>query len=136
MSLPGQIATTVKTKSQTLATLTKAGIIRPARPDRLLQTGIALVRWGPTPAAGYTVSAARYPDEVAIVDEAGTLTFLEVHRRTNALRARARRTPASAPATASRSCAATTAASSRRSWRARSSAPTRCSSTPPSPSRS
>jgi len=84
MSLPGQIATTVKTKSQTLATLTKAGIIRPARPDRLLQTGIALVRWGPTPAAGYTVSAARFPDEVAIVDEAGTLTFLEVHRRTNA----------------------------------------------------
>ena len=84
MSLPGQIATTVKTKSQTLATLTKAGIIRPARPDRLLQTGVALVRWGPTPAAGYTVSAVRYPDEVAIVDEAGTLTFLEVHRRTNA----------------------------------------------------
>jgi acyl-CoA synthetase (AMP-forming)/AMP-acid ligase II len=85
MSLPGQIATTVKTKSQTLATLTKAGIIRPARPDRLLQTGIALARWGPTPAAGYTVSAARYPDEVGIVDEAGTLTFLEIHRRTNAL---------------------------------------------------
>ena len=85
MSLPGQIATTVKTKSQTLATLTKAGIIRPSRPDRLLQTGIALVRWGPTPAAAYTVNAARYPDEVAIVDEAGTLTFLEVHRRTNAL---------------------------------------------------
>jgi len=84
MSLPGQIATTVKTKSQTLATLTKAGIIRPSRPDRLLQTGIALYRWGPTPAAGYTVSAARFPDEVAIVDEAGTLTFLEVHRRTNA----------------------------------------------------
>jgi acyl-CoA synthetase (AMP-forming)/AMP-acid ligase II len=85
MSLPGQIATTVKTKSQTLATLTRAGIIRLSRPDRLLQTGIALVRWGPTPAAAYTVNAARYPDEVAIVDEAGTLTFLEVHRRTNAL---------------------------------------------------
>jgi fatty-acyl-CoA synthase len=84
MSLPGQIATTVKTKSQTLATLTKAGIIRPSRPDRLLQIGIALARWGPTPAAGYTAYAARHPDEVAIVDEAGTLTFLEVHRRTNA----------------------------------------------------
>jgi fatty-acyl-CoA synthase len=85
MSLPGQIATTVKTKSQTLATLTRAGIIRPSRPDRLLQTGVALVRWGPTPAAAYTINAARYPDEVGIVDEAGTLTFLEIHRRTNAL---------------------------------------------------
>ncbi|MGH3101552.1 MAG: AMP-binding protein, partial [Thermoleophilia bacterium] len=32
-----------------------------------------------------TVSATRYPDEVAIVDEAGTLTFKQVHERTNAL---------------------------------------------------
>src|SRR5918994_2466223 len=85
MSLPGQIATTVKTKAQTLATLTRAGIIRPSRPDRVLQTGVALVRWGPTPAAAYTINAARYPDDVGIVDEAGTLTFLEIHQRTNAL---------------------------------------------------
>src|SRR5215218_9013470 len=85
MSLPGQIATTVKTKTQTLATLTKAGIVRPSRPDRLLHTAVALVRWGPTPAAGYTVSATRHPDDVGIVDEAGTLTFREIHGRTNAL---------------------------------------------------
>ncbi len=85
MSLPGQIATTVKTKTQTLATLAKAGIVRPSRPDRLLHTAVALVRWGPTPAAAYTASAARYPDDVAIVDEAGTLTFRQVHERTNAL---------------------------------------------------
>src|SRR5918994_2331079 len=85
MSLPGQIATTVKTKTQTLATLTKAGIVRPTRPDKLVALGVTLVRWGPTPAAGYTVSATRYPDEVAIVDEAGTLTFKQVHERTNAL---------------------------------------------------
>jgi len=85
MSLPGQIATTVKTKSQTIATLATAGIIRPARPDRLVHTVVALARWGPTPAAGYTVSAMRYPDEVGIVDEAGTLTFQEIHERTNAL---------------------------------------------------
>jgi len=85
MSLPGQIATTVKTKSQTLATLAKAGIVRPARPDRLLHTAVALVRWGPTPAAAYTASAARYPDDVGIVDEAGTLSFRQIHERTNAL---------------------------------------------------
>ena len=136
MSLPGQIATTVKTKTQTLATLTKAGIVRPARPDRLLALGVALARWGPTPAAGYTVSATRYPDEVAIVDEAGTLTFRQIHERTNALAHALARRRHRARATASRSCAATTAASSRPSWRARSSAPTPCSSTPRSPSRS
>ena len=85
MSLPGQIATTLKTKTQTLATLTKAGIVRPARPDKLVALGVTLARWGPTPAAGYTVSATRYPDDVAIVDEAGTLTFKQVHERSNAL---------------------------------------------------
>ncbi len=71
---------------------TKAGIVRPSRPDRLLAHGVALVRWGPTPAAGYTVSATRYPDEVGIVDEAGTLTFREIHQRTNALANAWRRT--------------------------------------------
>jgi len=66
-------------------TLVGAGIIRPLRPDRLVRTGLALARWGPTPAAGYTSSAIAYPDEPAIIDELGTLTFAEVHRRSNGL---------------------------------------------------
>ena len=57
----------------------------PTRPDRALRSLVALRRWGPTPAAAYTGAAARYPDRLAIVDERGTLTFEEVHRRTNAL---------------------------------------------------
>jgi len=65
--------------------LAGAGLLRPARPDRLLRTGLALHRWGPTPAAGYEASAARFPDEPAIVDELGMLTFGEVQLRTNAL---------------------------------------------------
>jgi acyl-CoA synthetase (AMP-forming)/AMP-acid ligase II len=85
MALPGQVATTVATKLQTLVTLAGAGIVRPSRPDRLLHTAVALARWGPTPAAAYTVSAARYPDLVGIVDELGTLTFREINARTNAL---------------------------------------------------
>jgi fatty-acyl-CoA synthase len=85
MSLPGQLATQVNTKLQTLITLAGTGILRPSRPDRMLQTAVALARWGPTPAAGYTVAAARHPDETAVVDELGTLTFREVHERTNAL---------------------------------------------------
>lgn len=66
-------------------TLAGAGFVRPTRPDRLLRTGLALQRWGPTPAAGYTASAIRFPNDTAIIDELGTLTFEEVHRRTNAL---------------------------------------------------
>src|SRR3954453_23008381 len=65
--------------------LTDTGIIRPTRPDKLVRIGLALQRWGPTPAAGYTAAAIRHPDETAIVDELGTLTFREVHERTNAL---------------------------------------------------
>jgi fatty-acyl-CoA synthase len=66
-------------------TLAEAGVIRPTRPDRLLKVGLALQRWGPTPAAGYSASAARYGGETAIIDELGTLTFEQVHRRSNAL---------------------------------------------------
>jgi acyl-CoA synthetase (AMP-forming)/AMP-acid ligase II len=85
MSLPGQLATQVNTKLQTLITLAGTGILRPSRPDRMLHTAVALARWGPTPAAGYTVAARRHPGETAVIDELGTLTFREVHERTNAL---------------------------------------------------
>src|SRR5215207_8604742 len=82
-SLPGP--RTAAGKLQTVATLARAGIIRPQRPDRLLQAGIALARWGATPAAGYKAAASRFPDDRALIDEAGSLTFREVHERTNAL---------------------------------------------------
>jgi acyl-CoA synthetase (AMP-forming)/AMP-acid ligase II len=85
MSLPGTIATQIETKLHTVTALTRAGIIRPTRPDRLARAASAMLRWGPTPAAGYSANAARFPDDQAIIDELGTLTFREVHARTNAL---------------------------------------------------
>ena len=60
-------------------------MIAPTRPDRAVRAVRALRRWGPTPAAAYTGSAARYPNRAALVDERGTLTFDEVQKRTNAL---------------------------------------------------
>jgi acyl-CoA synthetase (AMP-forming)/AMP-acid ligase II len=84
-SIPGRLVGQVSTKLFTLKTLAEAGILSPTRPDRLVGLAQALLRWGPTPAAGYTVAATRYPDEPAIVDELGTLTFEEVDQRTNAL---------------------------------------------------
>src|SRR4051812_29016981 len=85
MSLPGKVATQVTTKLHTVYALTNAGIIRPQRPDRVARVAWAFLRWGPTPAAGYASNAARYPDDTAIIDELGTLSFREVHERTNAL---------------------------------------------------
>ncbi|TML03824.1 MAG: acyl-CoA synthetase [Actinobacteria bacterium] len=75
----------VTDRLHTAKTLVETGIFRPTRPDKLLRVGLTLQKWGPTPAAGYTGSAIRYPDETAIIDELGTLTFREVHERTNAL---------------------------------------------------
>jgi fatty-acyl-CoA synthase len=85
MSLAGRVSKEVTTKLHTVYALTNAGIIRPQRPDRAARMALALLRWGPTPAAGYAANAARYPDENAIVDELGTLSFRDVHERTNAL---------------------------------------------------
>src|SRR3954447_23478536 len=81
----GRLATQAQTKLQTLVTLTRAGIVHPERPDRLWHTARALLRYGTTPAAGYTAAARNFPDEPAVIDELGTLTFREVDERTNAL---------------------------------------------------
>src|SRR5215210_1725159 len=78
--IPGRVAG----KLQTVATLAGVGIIRPQRPDRLLRAGLALVRWGATPAAGYKAAASRYPDAIGLIDERGALTFRELHERSNA----------------------------------------------------
>jgi fatty-acyl-CoA synthase len=75
----------VKYKLEVARTLLGTGMIAPVRPDRAVRAVVALRRWGPTPAAAYAVSAVRYPEREAIVDERGTLTFAEVDRRTNAL---------------------------------------------------
>ena len=37
------------------------GMIAPVRPDRAVKSVVALKRWGPTPAAAYIGSAARFP---------------------------------------------------------------------------
>jgi fatty-acyl-CoA synthase len=72
-------------KAFTVRTLAQTGVLHPSRPDKLARVLNALRRWGPTPAFGYAKSAIIRPDETAIIDELGTLTFEQVHRRTNAL---------------------------------------------------
>jgi len=71
--------------AKSIKVLADAGIVRPMMPATLVKALAAPIRWGSTPAAGYTASAARRPDRVAIVDELGSVTFREVHERTNAL---------------------------------------------------
>ncbi|MFY9469626.1 MAG: AMP-binding protein, partial [Solirubrobacterales bacterium] len=67
------------------ATVVSSGILSPAHPRVLAEVKRALGKWGPTQAAGYAISAVRFPDEAAIADELGRLTNREVHERTNQL---------------------------------------------------
>ena len=68
-----------------LKVLADADVVRPLRPDKLARMGATLVRWGRGPAAGYITAAVVCPDEPAVIDELGTLSFAELDRRTNAL---------------------------------------------------
>jgi acyl-CoA synthetase (AMP-forming)/AMP-acid ligase II/uncharacterized membrane protein len=81
MSIPERVGYTLGS----LRVLVERGVLRPMRPDKLARMAATLVRWGRSPAAGYVALAIQYPDEPAIVDELGTLTFAEVNERTNAL---------------------------------------------------
>ena len=63
--------------------LARAGLLTPTRPDRLLGMGLAVLRWGITPATGYAAGASRHPDRLALVDDEGPLTFRDVDRRTD-----------------------------------------------------
>jgi len=65
--------------------LREAGILGAVRPDKAARIGTAFLRWGASPATGIATAAIHYPDETALIDERGSLTFEQVHRRSNAL---------------------------------------------------
>jgi non-ribosomal peptide synthetase component E (peptide arylation enzyme) len=81
LSIPGRVAYLLGG----VKILAEAGVIRPMRPDRVVRVVQTLARWGRSPAAGTISLANRFPDETAIVDELGTLSFRELHERSNAL---------------------------------------------------
>jgi fatty-acyl-CoA synthase len=65
--------------------LREAGVVGLHRPDKSVKVVSAFIRWGASPALGITTAAIHYPDEPALIDERGSLTFEELHRRSNAL---------------------------------------------------
>jgi acyl-CoA synthetase (AMP-forming)/AMP-acid ligase II len=85
MSQVQHVLDLIGNRAQAVKVLAEAGVIAPMRPEKVVHMASTMLRWGPTPAAGYAVSAARRPDKIGIVDELGTLTFKEIHERTNAL---------------------------------------------------
>jgi acyl-CoA synthetase (AMP-forming)/AMP-acid ligase II len=77
--------TSIPRRLSALKVLADTGVLQPTRPDRFVGGALALVRWGATPAAGYAMNAARYPDGIGLIDELGALTFRQIHERSNAL---------------------------------------------------
>jgi acyl-CoA synthetase (AMP-forming)/AMP-acid ligase II len=64
-----------------------SGLLSPVRPDRLLGMALALGRWGVSPATAVAAGAARDPGRVAVVDDAGPVTYAEIDRCSNAVAA-------------------------------------------------
>jgi fatty-acyl-CoA synthase len=71
----------------TVRALARTGILSPVRPDVALRMAKEAGKWGQTAAAAVALSAQRHPDRLAVIDEAGRLTWADLERRTNALAA-------------------------------------------------
>src|ERR1700756_40859 len=81
-----------------LATLRRAGMIAPMRPDRYLKMAAAMRREGMGMTVGFASAAQRCPDRPGLVDELGSLTWRELDERINALAAALQRGFSSPPA--------------------------------------
>ncbi|MEO7198557.1 MAG: AMP-binding protein, partial [Solirubrobacterales bacterium] len=68
-----------------LRALIDAGVVKPIAPTKLVAMAATLRRWGASPAAGVAAAAIQRPNAVALIDEAGELTFAELEGRSNAL---------------------------------------------------
>ncbi len=62
-----------------------SGIVRPYSPVVLARLLRTVRTWGTGPAGGFASLAVREPDRVGIVDELGSVTYGELHRRSNAI---------------------------------------------------
>ncbi len=78
LGLAGSVGTSAKV-------LGASGILRPIPPPALARMGKALKDWGTGPAGGFTAMAMREPRRIGLIDEKGSLTWGEMHRRSNAL---------------------------------------------------
>jgi acyl-CoA synthetase (AMP-forming)/AMP-acid ligase II len=80
-----------------VATLSRARMIAPMRPDRYLKMAAAMRREGMGMTVGFAGAAQRCPDRPGLIDELGTLTWQELDERINAFGAALQHLPAGQP---------------------------------------
>ena len=84
-SIGSSVRQSVSDSAFELKVLREAGVLGIERPSIAVRRGVTFVRWGASPATGATTAAISHPHETAIIDDRGSLTFEQVHRRSNAL---------------------------------------------------
>jgi fatty-acyl-CoA synthase len=70
-----------------VATMRRAGIIAPMRPDKYIRIAAAMQRENMSITSGFAAAAQRCPDRPGLVDELGTLTWREIDQRADAFAA-------------------------------------------------
>ncbi len=68
-----------------LKVIAGSGVVRPFGPATIARLGKTLHDWGTGPAGGFATLALRHPARIGIIDDLGTLTWAELHARSNAL---------------------------------------------------
>jgi len=61
------------------------GLLKAQLPHRLLGAGLQLLKWGPGIPSAIGAAAARFPNQTAIIDDAGQITWREVRDEANQL---------------------------------------------------
>jgi acyl-CoA synthetase (AMP-forming)/AMP-acid ligase II len=79
------------------ATMVRAGVIAPLRPDKYLRIAAAMVRENMGITSGFAAAAQRCPDRPGLIDELGTLTWREIDQRSDALAAALQALPGGQP---------------------------------------
>ena len=69
----------------TIKVFRQIGLLKAQLPHRLIGAGLQLVKWGPGFPSAVGAAAARYPNQLAIIDDAGELTWREVRDEANKL---------------------------------------------------
>jgi acyl-CoA synthetase (AMP-forming)/AMP-acid ligase II len=82
-----------------IATMGRARLIAPMRPDRYLRIAAAMRRENMSSTSGFAATAQRCPDRPGLIDELGTLTWRELDEQSDALAAALHALPAAASPT-------------------------------------
>jgi fatty-acyl-CoA synthase len=77
-----------------VATMGRARLLAPMRPDKYLRIAAAMQRENMGITSGFAAAAQRCPDRPGLVDELGTLTWCEIDQRADALAAALQAMPA------------------------------------------